>query len=76
MFDPTTQEPTEAYLTSLDRSYFLAEQEYTKAEPKGELFAKLKLNYRSIVGSLIYMMTSCRPDLCFAVGKLVQYHSS
>ena len=27
-------------------------------------------HYRSIVGSLIYMMITCRPDLCFAVGKL------
>ena len=27
-------------------------------------------NYRSIVGSLIYIMITCRPDLCFAVGKL------
>ena len=73
LFDPTTQEPTETYLTSLDRSYFLAEQDYTKREPKGELLAKLKLNYRSVVGSLIYMMTSCRPDLCFAVGKLSRH---
>ena len=73
MFDPCTQEPTEAYLKALDRSYFKAERDYLKAEPKTELLANLKLNYRSIVGSLIYMMTSCRPDICFAVGKLSRH---
>ena len=33
----------------------------------------LKENYRSIVGSLIYIMLTCRPDLCFAVGKLSRH---
>ena len=33
----------------------------------------LKDNYRSVVGSLIYIMITCRPDLCFAVGKLSRH---
>ena len=35
--------------------------------------AYLGENYRSIVGSLIYIMLTCRPDLCFAVGKLSRH---
>ena len=31
--------------------------------------------YRKIVGSLIYVMTATRPDLCFAVTKLSQHMS-
>ena len=30
-------------------------------------------NYRSIIGSLIFIMTNTRPDICFAVTKLAQY---
>ena len=33
----------------------------------------LREHYRSIVGSLLYMMITCRPDLCFAVGKLSRH---
>ena len=33
----------------------------------------LREHYRSIVGSLIYIMITCRPDLCFAVGKLSRH---
>ena len=33
----------------------------------------LKSHYRSLVGSLIYIMIACRPDLCFAVGKLSRH---
>ena len=32
--------------------------------------------YRAIVGSLIYVMTGTRPDLCFIVTKNVQTHTS
>ena len=32
--------------------------------------------YREIVGSLIYVMTGTRPDLCFAVTKLSQQMSN
>ena len=30
----------------------------------------LQENYSSIVGSLIYITITTRPDLCFAIGKL------
>ncbi|GFO13970.1 retrovirus-related pol polyprotein from transposon tnt 1-94 [Plakobranchus ocellatus] len=33
-------------------------------------------HYREIVGSLIYIMTSTRPDICFIVTKLSQYLSN
>lgn len=32
--------------------------------------------YREIVGSLVYIMTSTRPDLCYSVTKLSQYLSA
>ncbi|PIK50089.1 hypothetical protein BSL78_13015 [Apostichopus japonicus] len=32
--------------------------------------------YREIVGSLIYVMTSTRPDLCYTVTKLAQHMSN
>ena len=40
----------------------------TRKKADGEL-------YRKIVGSLIYVMTATRPDLCFAVTKLSQHMS-
>ena len=76
LFDPSTQEPYEAYTSALDRNYHSAERAYLLSEQgplDSSLLANLKLNYRSIVGSLIYIMTSCRPDLCFAVGKLSRH---
>ena len=40
-----------------------------KANDEHSDFADVKL-YRQIVGSLIYIMTATRPDLCFVVNKL------
>ena len=37
------------------------------------MFCYLKEHYRSIVGSLIYIMITCRPDLCFSIGKLSRH---
>ena len=38
-----------------------------------ELNDYLKNNYRSVVGSMIYIMITCRPDICFSVGKLSRH---
>ena len=34
--------------------------------------AYLKQHYASIVGSMIYIMTTCRPDIAFVTGKLAR----
>ena len=40
------------------------------SESKRKLFYKLIGDYRSIVGSLIYIASTCLPDIAFAIGKL------
>ena len=64
-----------AYANRADGSGF-HESSYanqTSIQADRKIDAYLKENYRSIVGSLIYIMLTCRPDICFAVGKLSRH---
>ena len=64
-------------LDPLGRAFVSQEDYPIKQKRAGPLNSKtlnlLKQHYRSIVGSLIYIMVACRPDLCFAVGKLSRH---
>lgn len=46
---------------------------YRASDEEVQSFALLKLNYRSIVGSLMYLSQCTRPDLAHAVGVLSQH---
>ena len=42
-------------------------------ESKGQADPDFKQKYQSIIGSLLYIMLGTRPDICYAVTKLVQF---
>ena len=51
--------------TPMDRSY--SELVQHESAPANDV------PYRQVIGSLMYLMIGCRPDLAFAIGKLSQH---
>lgn len=45
----------------------------TTSEEKGRMAA---YPYASLVGSLMYAMVCCRPDICYAIGQLSKFMSN
>ena len=52
------------------RSTPLSDQKHKVSESENKVDLFLKINYANIVGALIYMSITCRPDLTLAVGKV------
>ena len=63
------QDPT--YLKSLDE----AEGPSDPIQQK-ELEKQMKFSYRQVVGELIYVMTTCRPDISPSVTRLSQHNDN
>ena len=45
-------------------------------ELKLSLQNEMGLNYRQVIGELIFLMVTCRPDISFPLIKLSQYSSN
>ena len=46
---------------------------YNPSENKGEIDPKIRADYQSIIGLLLYLMLGTCPDICHAVTKLLQF---
>ena len=46
---------------------------YNPSENKEVVDPKLRAEYQSIIGSLLYLMLGTHPDICYAVTKLSQF---
>ena len=46
---------------------------YNPSENKGEIDPKIRADYQSIIGLLLYLMLGTCPDICHAVTKLSQF---
>jgi hypothetical protein len=65
---PTPLPSDNGYITSLET----AVPPNTEME-KQCLKARMRFNYRQVIGELIYPMMKCRPDIAFHITKLSQY---
>ena len=52
------------------------EEEYSSRDTEPELFEERRARYRSLVPSLLYLATTTRPDVAYAVGTLCRFMES
>ena len=52
------------------------EEEYSSHDTELELFEERRARYRSLVPSLLYLATTTRPDVAYAVGTLCRFMES
>ena len=57
-------------------TFMKAEMVLGKTEAEHESMQEFKMNYQSMLGSIMYIMLQTRPDIAYAISKLSQFSSN